>query len=207
MPSSSVLIQQFITLWVVIDPVGTLPIFLAATSGVPPAERRWVAFRAVAVAFGVLLAFLAGGQIVLDALNIPLPAFQIAGGLVLLVFALTMIFGPVKPDAAAAAADPRHVAVFPIAIPSIASPGAMLAVVVLTDNTRVAIAAQAMTAALMAGVLACTLTLLLLAAPIHRVIGITGEVVISRVMGIILAAVAVDEMLRGFVSIGALPPF
>ena len=83
----------------------------------------------------------------------------------------------------------------------------MLAVVVLTDNTRVAIPAQAMTAALMAGVLACTLTLLLLAAPIHRVIGITGEVVISRVMGIILAAVAVDEMLRGFVAIGALPPF
>ena len=207
MPSSSVLIQQFITLWVVIDPVGTLPIFLAATAGIPAAARRGVAFRAVAVAFGVLLAFLVGGQIVLDALNIPLPAFQIAGGLVLLVFALSMIFGPPKPDASTAAADPRHVAVIPIAIPSIASPGAMLAVVVLTDNTRVAIPAQAMTAALMAGVLACTLTLLLLAAPIHRVIGITGEVVISRVMGIILAAVAVDEMLRGFVAIGALPPF
>lgn len=207
MPPSSVLIQQFITLWVVIDPVGTLPIFLAATSGATAAARRWVAFRAVTVAFGVLLAFLVGGQIVLGALNIPLPAFQIAGGLVLLVFAMTMIFGAPKPDASSAPVDPRHVAVFPIAIPSIASPGAMLAVVVLTDNTRVAIAAQAMTAALMAGVLACTLTLLLLAAPIHRVVGITGEVVISRVMGIILAAVAVDEMLRGFVAIGALPPF
>ncbi|MBI1217552.1 MAG: NAAT family transporter [Rhodobacteraceae bacterium] len=207
MPSFSILLQQFITLWVVIDPVGTLPIFLAATTGATAAARRAVAFRAVLVAFAVLLAFLIGGQIVLEALNIPLPAFQIAGGLVLLLFALTMIFGQPDLDATRPAPDPRHVAVFPVAIPSIASPGAMLAIVVLTDNTRVAVAAQAATAGLMALVLTCTLVLMLLAAPIHRVIGITGEAIISRVMGIILAAVAVDEMLRGFVAIGALPPF
>lgn len=74
MPTTAVLIQQFSTLWVVIDPVGTLPIFLAGTSGATATARRRVAFRAVAVAFGVLLAFLVGGQILLNALNIAFPA-------------------------------------------------------------------------------------------------------------------------------------
>lgn len=205
--TTSILLQQFITLWVVIDPIGTLPIFLGVTAGASAGTRRATAVRAVAVAFGVLLAFLVGGQIVLGALNIALPAFQIAGGLVLLLFALTMIFGTPKPTAELAEVDHRHSSVFPLAIPSIASPGAMLAVVVLTDNTRYSVAEQAVTAGLMAAVLACTLAILMLAAPIHRLIGMTGEAVISRVMGIILAAVAVDEMLRGFVAIGALPAF
>jgi len=168
---------------------------------------RKVAVRAVLISFVVLLAFIMFGQLILDALGLGLPSFQIAGGLVLLLFALSMIFGNSKPETELAQLDHHATAVFPIAMPSIASPGAMLAVVVLTDNDRFSIAHQAMTATLMGLVLLITLIILLAAAPIHRVIGATGASVISRVMGIILAAVAVDAILKGFVVLGLVAPF
>jgi len=204
--SPAQLLQEFITLWVVIDPIGTLPVFLAVTQGMSAAHRRSVALRAIVVSFGVLTAFIVLGQIVLDALGLALPAFQIAGGIVLFLFALTMIFGHSKPeDEIAAAERVRQTSVFPVAIPSIASPGAMLAVVILTDNDRFSVAHQALTTAMMGLVLLVTLGIMLLAEPLHRVIGTTGAAVISRVMGMILAAVAVDAVLRAFVTIGALP--
>ena len=202
------ILQEFITLWVVIDPIGTVPVFLAATSGLTSAERRRVAVRAVLISAAVLMAFIVAGQIVLDGAGIGLPSFRIAGGIVLFLFAMTMVFGTSKPVQELAALDRvKAAAVFPVAIPSIASPGAMLAVVILTDNDRFSIAHQATTAAVMLAVLATTLVLLLLAAPIHRVIGITGEMIISRVMGMVLAAVAVDAVLTGFVSLGVIAPF
>ncbi|MDD8022364.1 MAG: MarC family protein [Paracoccaceae bacterium] len=206
MLSPAQLLQEFITLWVVIDPIGTLPVFLAVTQGMSAMQRRSVALRAIAVSFGVLTVFIVLGQIVLDALGLPLPAFQIAGGIVLFLFALTMIFGHSKPeDEIAEAERVRQTSVFPVAIPSIASPGAMLAVVILTDNDRFSLAHQALTTAMMGLVLLVTLAIMLLAEPLHRVIGTTGAAVISRVMGMVLAAVAVDAVLRAFVTIGALP--
>ncbi|WP_138423053.1 MarC family protein [Maritimibacter alexandrii] len=208
MPDFSVILQEFITLWVVIDPIGTLPVFIAATAAIPAAKRRGVALRAVLVAFVVLLAFIIVGQLVLEGLGLDLQSFQIAGGIVLFLFALTMIFGPGKPEAEMEGADlARNVAVFPVAMPSIASPGAMLAVVILTDNDRFSVAHQVMTSALMALVLAVTLVILLAAGPIMRVIGQTGAAVISRVMGMILAAVAVDAVLNGLVGIGVIDAF
>ncbi|MBL6425978.1 MAG: MarC family protein [Maritimibacter sp.] len=208
MPDFSVILQEFITLWVVIDPIGTLPVFIAATAAIPAAKRRGVALRAVLVAFVVLLAFIIVGQLVLEGLGLDLQSFQIAGGIVLFLFALTMIFGPGKPEAEMEGADlARNVAVFPVAMPSIASPGAMLAVVILTDNDRFSVAHQVMTSALMALVLAVTLVILLAAGPIMRVIGQTGAAVISRVMGMILAAVAVDAVLNGLVGIGVIEAF
>ena len=208
MPSFSLILQEFITLWVVIDPIGTLPVFLAVTARMTPKGRRAVAIRAVIVAFAVLLAFVVFGQLVLDALGLDLRSFQIAGGIVLFLFALTMIFGPSKPEHEISEAEAaKNAAVFPIAMPSIASPGAMLAVVILTDNDRFAVTHQVMTSVLMAIVLAITLTILLLAGPIHKVIGQTGAAVISRVMGMILAAVAVDAILRALAAMGALPGF
>lgn len=201
------LLQEFVTLWVVIDPIGTLPVFLAVTTGMSAHQRRTVAIRAVVIAFIVLALFIALGQIVLDAIGIALPSFQIAGGIVLFLFALSMIFGHSKPENEIAEAERvKQTSVFPVAIPSIASPGAMLAVVVLTDNDRFSIAHQALTGALMAVVLLVTLAMLLAALPLYRVLGTTGSAVISRVMGMVLAAVAVDAVLRAFVSMGALPP-
>lgn len=190
MPTFDVLLHDFITLWVVIDPIGTLPVFLAVTAALAPEARRRVAVRAVAVAFAVLLGFILAGQLVLEGLGIALPSFQLAGGIVLFLFALTMIFGPGKPQSdLAEGASHAQTAVFPVAIPSIASPGAMLAVVILTDNNRFSVAQQAATAGLMALVLAATLGILLAANPIHRLIGDAGASVVSRVMGMILSLI------------------
>lgn len=193
---------ELIVLWVVIDPIGTLPVFVAVTAGLTAAKRRMVAFKAVTIAFCVLLGFILVGQIILDALGLPLPSFQIAGGIVLFLFALSMIFGQGKPASDMEATDPEHVAVFPLAMPSIASPGAMLAVVVLTDNDRFSVAHQAVTSVVMAGVLVATLCIMLAAGPIIKVIGDTGAAIISRVMGLILAAVAVDAVIDGLAAIG-----
>ncbi len=209
-PDWSVLVREFITLFVVIDPIGSLPVFFFATAGVPAALHWRIAARAVLVAGIVLVLFLVAGQIVIEALGLRFGSFQIAGGIVLFLFALTMIFGESKPEQEieqAALDDARdHMAgaVFPLAIPSIASPGAMLAIVVLTDNDQTPVVDQVMTAVLLLVVLLLTLGLLLLAAQIKRLIGATGASVISRVMGIVLATVAVDAVLGGLDSVGAL---
>ena len=200
------LYREFVTLFVVIDPIGTVPVFLFATAGVPARLHRRFAVRAVLIAAIVLMAFLVGGQVVLETLGLRLGAFQIAGGIVLFLFALTMIFGDSKPAQEIVEAERDHLsgAVFPLAMPSIASPGAMLAVVVLTDNHRAAIAEQAVTAGLLMLVLLLTLGLLLVAARVERVIGASGASVISRVMGIVLATVAVDAVLGGLDTVGAI---
>jgi multiple antibiotic resistance protein len=208
-PMSAVeLLREFVTLFVVIDPIGTLPIFAFATQGVPVPRHRAIALRGVLVAGGVLIFFLVAGQIVLEAIGISLASFRIAGGVVLFLFALTMIFGESKPEAELAeAADApggaaMERAIFPLAMPSIASPGAMLAVVVLTDNDRYNLAEQAVTLGLLIVVLAITLGLLLAASWLNRHLGPSGSSVISRVMGIILAAVAVDAVLNALVDLG-----
>ncbi len=202
----SLLLRDFITLFVVIDPIGSLPVFYFATSRVPPHLHRRFALRAVAVATLVLMLFLVGGQLALEALGLRFGSFQIAGGIVLFLFALTMIFGESKPAREIEEAERDHMegAVFPLAMPSIASPGAMLAIVVLTDNSRNSVPDQLITAGLLLVVLAFTLVLLLLAARLKRVIGGTGASVISRVMGIVLATVAVDAILGGFDALGLL---
>ena len=196
----SILVTQFVVLWAVIDPVGTVPVYLSQTQHLDKRQRRLVAIKAVGIATGVLLFFLVAGQLLLEAMQIPLPAFQAAGGLVLLLFALTMIFGESKPDneqklhAENSLAD---LAVYPLAIPSIASPGAMMAIVMLTDNHRHSLMDQLISAGVMVAVLVITLLLLLGATSIQRWIGNVGAAIISRVMGLILAAVAVSNLLMG----------
>ncbi|RLQ88730.1 MarC family protein [Notoacmeibacter ruber] len=203
------LFREFITIAVVVDPVGTIPVFLAATVGMRAVTRRRIAIRAVLTAGGVLLFFLVLGQIVLETLGLALGTFQIAGGIVLFLFALTMIFGQSKAELELESMEEssridraRDKAVFPLAIPSIASPGAMLAVVILTDNHRTSLVEQTVTAGLLMGVLLLTLLLLLAAGPIQRWIGTAGASLVSRVMGIILSTVAVDAVLKGLAVMG-----
>lgn len=200
------LFREFITLLVVIDPVGTIPVYLFAVANVPVHLHRRFALRAVSIATLVLLAFLVGGQVVLETLGLRLGSFQIAGGIILFLFALSMIFGESKPQTEIAAAERDHLsgAVFPLAMPSIASPGAMLAIVILTENSANDVAEQATTAVLLVLVLLLTLLLLLAASFIHRLIGNTGASVISRVMGIILATIAIDAILGGFDTLNVL---
>ncbi|OEF85081.1 MarC family protein [Vibrio breoganii] len=199
----SILVTQFVVLWAVIDPVGSVPVYLSQTHHLAKKQRRLVAIKAVAIATGVLLFFLLAGQVLLEAMQIPLPAFQAAGGLVLLLFALTMIFGESKPEQESKMSkeinrsELADLAVYPLAIPSIASPGAMMAIVMLTDNHRHAFIDQAMTAGVMLVILLITLFLLLGATHIQKWIGNVGAAIISRVMGLILAAVAVNNLLQG----------
>ncbi|UJF20038.1 MarC family protein [Vibrio sp. SS-MA-C1-2] len=198
-----IFLTQFIFLWAVIDPIGSVPIYLSQTQHIPEKQKKIVAFKAIAISSGVLLFFLIAGQLMLDAMQIPLPAFQAAGGLVLLLFALTMIFGESKPEQEQKLTqnmtrkELANIAVYPLAIPSIASPGAMMAIVMLTDNHRHSFAEQAITAGIMMAVLLITLLLLLGAPLIQRVIGNVGAAIISRVMGLILAAIAVNNLLLG----------
>ena len=192
-------LSEFVTLWVVIDPIGSLPVFLAIAATRSRQDARVIAIHAVLVAFGILVFFTILGQFLLQQINVPLTAFQIAGGIVLFIFALQMIFGEAKAenDDALAAQSPKQAAVFPLAIPAIASPGAMLAVVLLTDDARHNIVDQSMTIVVVAVVLAIQLALFFAAKRIEYWIGPSGTSVISRVMGTILAAVAVTEVLDG----------
>ncbi|MCT4624687.1 MAG: MarC family protein, partial [Schleiferiaceae bacterium] len=120
------LIASFIFFFAVIDPIGSVPVFIAVTNGFSDKEKRDTALKAVLVSTLVLLFFIAVGELILDAIDIPIPAFQIAGGIVLFLFAITMIFGDSKPESEIKSIkDTTATAIFPLAIPSIASPGAM----------------------------------------------------------------------------------
>lgn len=192
------LVVQFVVLWAVIDPIGSIPVYLTKTVGLSVEDRRKIARKAVMISTGILIFFLIAGQALLEAMQIPLTAFQIAGGLVLLLFALTMIFGEGKPEQEIKlSSNLNELAVYPLAVPSIASPGAMMAIVLLTDNHRFSLFDQTMTTLIMLSVLLITYLLFLAANRIQRWIGNTGAAVISRVMGLILAAVAINNMLVG----------
>jgi multiple antibiotic resistance protein len=190
--------SDFVLLWAVIDPIGTVPVFISATRRHSEPERRRIARRAATVAAGILLFFIVVGEIVLKAMGVPMLAFQIAGGIVLFLFALTMIFGEGKPAAEADdIQESNDVAIFPLATPSIASPGAMLAVVLLTQNDLHTINEQIVTSLLMLAVVAAAYVLMRSASPITRLIGEGGANIVSRVMGMILASVAATEVLEG----------
>ncbi len=191
-------ITEFVKLWVVIDPIGTLPVFLAVTAGMGAAAARRIALQGALVAFLVLLFFVLLGQILLTAMDIELSSFQIAGNIVLFLFALSMIFGESKleEDQKLLRSSDLEKAVYPLAIPSIASPGAMLTVMTVTDNSKFSIAEQTETVIQIAIIFAILLGLLLCASRIIAIIGNAGASIISRVMGLILASVAVDGIVR-----------
>ncbi len=185
------LLLDFVTLWVTVDPVGTLPVYLSVTKHMSSPDRRSAAIRASMIALCILAGFLFFGQLVLQQMRIELLSFQIAGGIVLFLFALTMIFEKETPTESAPERG-RDVAVFPLAMPSIATPGALLAVVVLTDNNTHSLTEQTATCGVMVLVLAVNLVIMLLGDRIVGVIGRSGLNILSRVMGMILAAVAVQ---------------
>ncbi|HUA37389.1 MAG TPA: MarC family protein [Candidatus Sulfopaludibacter sp.] len=185
------LLFDFVTLWVTVDPVGTMPLYLSVTKDMTVAARKRAALRATLIAFLLLAAFLYLGQYLLEAMRIEMISFQIAGGIVLFLFALTMIFD--RSSTHQASADAGHdVAIFPLAMPSIATPGALLAVVVLTDNNTHSLFQETLTCMVLALVLVATLVLMLLSSRIMQLIGPSGANVLSRVMGMILAAAAVQ---------------
>ena len=191
-------LATFIAFFAVIDPIGTVPIFVAVTAGYDAGVKRRIAITAIFVSAVVLTFFVVAGELILSALDIPLAAFQISGGIVLFLFALTMIFGDSKPEEEARLVEGHNeTAIYPLAVPSIAGPGAMLAAVLLTEDSRFSLTEQIQIIGVMLLVLALALVLMLLASRIDRIIGNAGASVISRVMGIILTAVAATNVLNG----------
>ncbi|MCF8463306.1 MAG: MarC family protein [Flavobacteriales bacterium] len=182
----------------VIDPVGSVPVYLEATKHFDLKHKRKIAIRASVVAFLILLVFIVLGQLVLEGMAVSLDAFQISGGVILFLFALTMIFGDGKPEMEKhLIKDYKHVTIFPVAIPSIASPGAIMAVVLMTDNHIYTIQQQALTTILVLVVVGITCLLLLGANKVQERIGEYGITVISKVMGLILASYGVQSILSG----------
>jgi len=190
-------IYEFVTLFVILDPVATLPVFLAATVGLTRRQSLGVAAYAVGISFLVLLFFIAGGQFLLEELKIPMPAFQLAGSIVLLLFGLSLVLGKITKEAAAMPADASLVerAVYPLAIPGIAGAGAILTVVLLTDNNTRSFSEQASTTGILVLCLACLFVLFALASFLFRILGRSGIEIVSRVFGLILCSIAVNGLI------------
>ena len=186
---------EFVSFFLVINPFGVLPVFLSIAGTLNPPAQRKLALNAVLISFVVLVFFVFAGAFLLQEMGISIRAFQISGGILLFLVALEMIRGESYTDAQVAKEGPVALAVYPLAIPKIAGPGAMLAVVLVTDDDRFNLAGQASTIGVLALVLLVTFLILLAAAPISRVIGTAGVSVVSRVMGMLLAALAVTLIL------------
>jgi len=185
-------------IFAVIDPIGTIPVYLEATKEFDIIHKKKIAIRASIMAFLILLFFIVIGQIILDGMEVSLDAFQISGGVILFLFALTMIFGEGKPEQEKnRITDYKHVTIFPIAIPSLASPGAIMAVVLMTNNQIYSIQEQAITTIIVLVVIGITCLILLTANYLQKIIGSYGITVLSKIMGLILASYAVQSILSG----------
>jgi len=191
-------LTAFIVLWSVIDPIGTVPVFIFVAKGRSKKEQHHMAFVAASRAAGILLFFIIIGEVLLKSMGVPLPAFKVAGGLILFLFALTMIFGESKPESELKLARSAHdSAIFPLATPSLASPGAMMAVVLLTENRSNTIPQQIMVTLIMFIVLLIAYFMMKGASKILKIIGEGGASILSRVMGMILASIAATNVLEG----------
>jgi len=194
------ILTTFITLFVIIDPIGSVPVFIGLTGGYSPERRKKIATKAIFVATGVLLFFVLLGKILFDAIGVRLLSFEIAGGVLLFLFGMKMIFD--KPEGYGMPAESDHdVAVFPLAIPSIAGPGAMLGVVVSANNPENSALQQAIATGCLLAVLATSYLFLRMSETINHWIGRTGSLILSRVMGIILTAIATETILKAIAKL------
>ena len=188
-------VYEFVTLLAILNPVSAVPILLATASGLSPRDTFKVGCYALLIAFGILLFFVTGGQLLLAELRIPMPAFQLAGSMLLLLFALRMtVEGAVsQPRPAGRAATLFERAIFPLAFPKIAGTGAILTVVLLTDNRTRNAVEQASTVGVVVLCLLCFVPLFALAGGLSRWLGRSGIDIIGRVFGLILASIAVNS--------------
>jgi len=197
------LFDTFLILFVVIDPIGLAPIFAALTHGEPEPYQRRMAVRGTALAAMVLVVFTLLGDSLLAALNIGLPAFRIAGGVLLFLLAIDMVFArhsgvrALTQREQAEAEHKRDISVFPLAIPLIAGPGAITTVLLTAGGRHESFAAVGALLAMLGVVLALTLLSLLYSTRITKLLGETGANVVGRVLGILLAALAVQFVLDG----------
>lgn len=197
------IVSALVTLIVTVDPPGLAPIFLSLTPGMSALSRRKVAMRAVLIAFVIMTATALGGAPLIHVLGITLPAFRIAGGLLLFTIAYQMIFAGQQERKAETAEKAitddhiRNIAAFPLGIPLMAGPGAITAILLLAGRTQ----GDPVKLGILIGViglvvLACLVSFLL-ATKIARLLGVTGNIVLTRLLGVILAAMAVQFVIDG----------
>lgn len=200
-------ITAFVTLFVVVDPIGLAPLFIALTQGMSARERLMVGLRAVAIGAGLLTLFGLFGDKILLGIGISMPAFRIAGGVLLFLTALDMLFERRTERREGQHAEPEHdPSVFPLATPLIAGPGAMATMILLAgapgaDATHIVVIHL-----VMLSVLACVFALFLLATPLERALGRTGTMVVTRLLGMLLAALAIQFILDGLRGAGIFAP-
>ena len=201
--------KDFATLWTTIDPIGNVALFAGLTAALTRADRHWTALRACIYATIILVVAMTVGQVILDAIGIHMHSLKVAGGIILFLFGVQMLFGkmdkakaesppasvPQSRDYVAPTEEGRDLAVFPLAVPSIAGPGAIMAIIVLTDNDVYTVPERIETGVVMLVVLFITYLFLLFSDAILRVIGRQGASVLVRVMGLILCSLAVEIVL------------
>jgi multiple antibiotic resistance protein len=195
-------LSAFVTLFVVIDPPGCAPIYAGLTANATPAARRSMAMRACLVAGLILLGFALVGEDLLAAMHIEIDAFRIAGGIMLFLIALDMVFEKRtqrrEDRADKVRGDPAHedVAIFPMAMPMLAGPGAIASIMLLAGNARGPEGTAVVLAAL-AAVLLLTMLALMAASPLMKLFGAKVEAVITRLLGVLLAALAAQYVIDG----------
>jgi multiple antibiotic resistance protein len=195
-------VSAFITLFVVVDPVAMAPTFLVVTTGMPRASRQSVALRASVTAGAILIGAALIGDRLLNALEISLPAFRIAGGLLLFWIAAEMVFGVRSRHEGETAEQAieervRNIATFPLAVPLLAGPGAITATVLLSAQENGNLLLLAALVGVVIVVAASCLVTFLFAERISGLLGMTGNIVLSRLLGVLLAALAVQFVVDG----------
>lgn len=201
------LTSALVTLLVVVDPPGLGPIFLGLVAGTDSAQRRTIAIRASVIASGILIFFAFFGERLLSLVGIGIPAFRIAGGLLLFSIAFEMLFDrrtQRKGDVAQIAVDTDHihnVAAFPLAIPLMAGPGAITAVILLSARAKGDPVALGGLVAVIAVVMALSFAVFLAAGRISRMLGVTGNVVLTRLLGVLVSALAVQFIVDGVLAL------
>lgn len=194
------IITDFTFLWATIDPISTLVIFTGLTTTLRPQARKRIAFKATLYSAIVLLGALVLGQLILTGMGIRMLSLQVAGGIILFLFALKMIFQDFQStaeDEGDGDCEKSHsIAVYPLAIPSIATPGAIMAVILITDNHIYTLTQQVITAAVLVSILGITYLMMLLSDKILKLIGQNGAAILVKVMGMLLAALSIELVME-----------
>ncbi len=194
----------FVTLFVIIDPIGLMPLFIALTSGMTKAQRRGVAFRALATGAGILVVFGLTGEFLLAKIGISMSAFRVSGGILLFLTAIDMLFErrTERREKTAEEDEGPDPAVFPLAMPLIAGPGAMTSMILLVGQHTGDYSAQALIFAILFAVLLIVFLLFMTAGVMEKILGHTGINLITRLMGMFLAALSVQFVLDGLREFG-----
>ena len=198
--SGELLVTTFVTLFVIIDPVALAPLFVALTQGMATAERRRIALRSVVIAYVLLAIFAVAGEALLKVIGIGMPAFRISGGLLLFLMAVDMLFERRNERREKQTANTRtDPSVFPLATPLIAGPGALATMILLSSRHSGDVPALVTIHAVLLGL---TYLMFLSGGLIERALGHTGVVVVTRLLGILLAALAIQFVLDGLRDAG-----